>query len=151
MERSKWTSRTNICVCVCVCVYAKSLQSDLTLRLHDCSPPHSSVHGILQARIQEWVATPFFRESFWPRDQTPVSCIAGRFFTVWATREFCAKLPLSSIPFLCLPSSILLVNFYSFLKIQSKRHFLCEPCLIPIGRIHFFCLVVPYHWEHSSI
>ena len=48
----------------------------------DCRPPSSSVHGILQARILEWVAIPFSRGSFQPRDRTQVSCIAGRFFTV---------------------------------------------------------------------
>ena len=53
----------------------------------DCSPPVSFVHGILQARILEWVAIPFSRGSSWPKDRTQVSCIAGRFFTVWATRE----------------------------------------------------------------
>ena len=53
----------------------------------DCSPPGSSVHGILQARILEWVAIPFSRGSSQPRDWTWVSCIAGGFFTVWATRE----------------------------------------------------------------
>ena len=52
----------------------------------DCSPSGSSVHGILQARILEWVAIPFSRRSSWPRDPTWVSCIAGRFFTIWATR-----------------------------------------------------------------
>ena len=52
----------------------------------ECSPPGSSVHGLLQARILEWVAISFSRGSR-PRDRTPVSCIAGRFFTVWATRE----------------------------------------------------------------
>ena len=52
-----------------------------------CSPPGSSVHGVLQARIPEWVAIPFSGGSSWPRDWTWVSCIAGRFFTVWATRE----------------------------------------------------------------
>ena len=45
------------------------------------------VHGILQARIVEWVAFPFSRESSEPRDQTQVSHIASRFFTIWATRE----------------------------------------------------------------
>ena len=45
------------------------------------------VHGILQARILEWVAFPFSRGSSQPRDQTQVSSIAGRFFTLWATRE----------------------------------------------------------------
>ena len=46
-----------------------------------CSPPGSSVHGILQARILERVATPFSREFSPLRDQTWVSYIAGRFFT----------------------------------------------------------------------
>ena len=45
------------------------------------------IHGILQARILEWVAFPFARGSSPPRDRTQVSCIAGRFFTSWATRE----------------------------------------------------------------
>ena len=53
----------------------------------DCSLPHSSVHGILQARMLEWVAIPFSRGSSPPRDQTWVSRIEGGFFTVWATRE----------------------------------------------------------------
>ena len=53
----------------------------------DCSSTGSSVHGILQARILEWVAVPFSRGSSWPRDWAWVSYIAGRFFTIWATRE----------------------------------------------------------------
>ena len=48
----------------------------------DCSPPDFSVHGILQARILEWIAIPFSRETSQPRDRALVSCIAGRFFTV---------------------------------------------------------------------
>ena len=48
----------------------------------DCNPPDSSsVHGILQARILEWVAIPFSKGSSQLRNQTQVSCIAGRFFT----------------------------------------------------------------------
>ena len=46
----------------------------------DWSPPGSSVHGILQARILEWVAISFSRGSSWPRDRTQVSRIAGRCF-----------------------------------------------------------------------
>ena len=46
-----------------------------------------TVRGILQARILEWVAFPFSRGSSQPRDQTPVSRTAGRFFASWATRE----------------------------------------------------------------
>ena len=53
-----------------------------------CSLPGSSIHGTLQARILEWVAISFSRGSSWARDQTQVSCIAGWFSTVWATRKF---------------------------------------------------------------
>ena len=53
----------------------------------DCSPPGSSIHGIFQARVLEWVAISFLRGSSQPRDGTQVSHIAGRRFTIWATRE----------------------------------------------------------------
>ena len=53
----------------------------------DDSLPGSLVQGVLQARILKWVAIPFSRESFPPRDQTWASCIAGRFFIIWASRE----------------------------------------------------------------
>ena len=53
----------------------------------DCSPTGSSIHGIFQARVLEWVAISFSRGSSWPRDWTRVSCIAGRCFTIWATRK----------------------------------------------------------------
>ena len=53
----------------------------------DCSPPGSSVHGILQARILEWVVISFSSGSSQPRDRTWVSRISGGFFTVWATRD----------------------------------------------------------------
>ena len=49
--------------------------------LMGCSPPGSSVHGILQAGILEWVAIPFSRGSSWPRDWPWVSCLTGGFFT----------------------------------------------------------------------
>ena len=52
-----------------------------------CSPPGSSVHGILQARILECVAISFSRGSSRPRDWTQVSCIGGRHFNLWSTRE----------------------------------------------------------------
>ena len=53
----------------------------------DWSLPGFSVYGILQARMLEWAAIPFSRESSLLRDQIWVSWLAGRFFTVWATRE----------------------------------------------------------------
>ena len=53
-----------------------------------CGPPGYSVHGILQARILEWVAMPFSRGSSWSRDRAWVPCIASRFFTIWAVKEY---------------------------------------------------------------
>ena len=53
----------------------------------NCSLLGFSVHGVLQARILEWVAIPFSRGSSWPRNWTWISCISGRRFTLWATRE----------------------------------------------------------------
>ena len=53
----------------------------------DCSLSGSSVHGIFQARVLEWVAIAFSRGSSQLRDWTQVSCIAGRHFTIWATKE----------------------------------------------------------------
>ena len=52
-----------------------------------CGPPGSSVNRILQTRILEWVAISYSRGSSWPRDWTWVSCIVGKFFTIWATRD----------------------------------------------------------------
>ena len=62
-------------VWILTCVCAKSLQSCLTLCDHmDCSPPGSSVRGIFQAKILEWVAMLFSRGSSWCRDWTCISC-----------------------------------------------------------------------------
>ena len=71
----------------------------------DCSPPGSSGHGIFQARILEWVSISFSRGSSPPRDQTQVSHIVGRCFTVWATREVIQKTVQLNCPLLIpLPS-----------------------------------------------
>ena len=69
----KWSEVSQLCPTLCNPV--------------DCRLPGSSIHGIFQARVLEWVATSFSRGSSWPRDQTLVSRIVGGFFTVWATRE----------------------------------------------------------------
>ena len=66
------------------CAWFLTVVSD-SLQSMDYRAPGSSVHGILQARILEWVAIPFSMVSNRPRDQTWVSSIAGRFFTIWAT------------------------------------------------------------------
>ena len=63
-----------------------------------CHPMDYTVHGILQARTLEWVAIPFSRGSFQPRDPVWVSRTAGRFFTVWATREVLTPRPALTRP-----------------------------------------------------
>ena len=76
---------TYVLISMCVCLVSQSC-----LTLCDpmvCSPPGSSVHGIFQARILEWVAMPFSRESSQPRDQIQVSHTADRFFIIWVIRE----------------------------------------------------------------
>ena len=87
-----WLEKS-LCVCMSVYLYISMkvkvlvTQSCLTLWDMDCSSPGNSVHGILQARTLEWIASPFSRGSSRPRVKTQVSRIAGRFFAVWATRE----------------------------------------------------------------
>ena len=70
------------CVCVLVTQSCPTLCEPL-----DCIPPGFYVHGILQARILEWIGIPFSRGSSHPRHQTQISCIIARFFTIWATRK----------------------------------------------------------------
>ena len=95
-------------------IHAQALRHvRLLAALMDCSPPGSSVHGIFQVRILEWVAYPFSRGSSWPRDRTQVSHIAGRFFTIWATRE--AHVPNYRIQFY-------LKSWYTVLCVKS-----CSP------------------------
>ena len=72
--------------CVCGCVLVTQLCLTLCDPV-DCNLPGSSSIGILQARIQEWGAMPSSRGSSQPRDQTQISCIAGRFFTISAAKE----------------------------------------------------------------
>ena len=66
--------------------WSRSVVSDSATPM-DCSLPVSSLHGILQARVLEWVAISFSRGSSQSRDRTRVSCIPGRHFNLWVTRE----------------------------------------------------------------
>ena len=68
-------------------MYAQLLSHVWLCNPMDSRLPASAVHGISQARMLEWIAIPFSRGSSQPRDWTHISCIAGGFFTVWATRE----------------------------------------------------------------
>ena len=79
-----WAGKPGVWLITVVAVLVA--QSCLTLcNTLDHNPPGSSVHGTLQARTLEWVAIAVSRRSSRPRDRTWISCIAGGFFTVWAT------------------------------------------------------------------
>ena len=84
-----------------------------------CNPMDCTVHGILQARILEWVAFPFSRRSSQPRDRTQVSRNAGRFFTIWATTLYIWQCHFPNLshptfpPTLCPQVCFLLLHLYS--------------------------------------
>ena len=79
VRKQKLKGNESVCVCVCVCVLvAQSFQT--LCDPMDCNPPGSSVQGILQARILEWVAIPLSRGYSWPRDQIWISHTTDRFF-----------------------------------------------------------------------
>ena len=115
-------------------VKVKVTQSCPTL----CDP---IVHGILQARILEWVAFPFSRGSSQPRDRTQVSHIAGRFFTSWATRVAHSPIKSSESSVMCIPggristlpqgytivSWLLLLSTHSLLSLVNKSERLPLP------------------------
>jgi len=86
MQSLKYTMHVRECIFVCN-LYLVTQSRPTLCHLMDYSPPGSSVHGIIQASILEWVAMPSSRGSSQPKDPTQVSHIAGEFFTVWATRE----------------------------------------------------------------
>ena len=86
-DKSQFPNILSFILYLCACNCFSHQVVSYSCNLMDCSPNASSVHGILQARILEWVAISFSRVSSWPRKWTRVSCIAGRSFTDWATRE----------------------------------------------------------------
>ena len=116
----------------------------------DCSLPGSSVHGIFQARVLEWVAFSFFRGSSWPRDWTQVSRIAGRHFTIWATRE----------AHRCLDTKIGKLITFVFnncsCSVAQLCPALCNPmdCSMP-GFLVLYCLLkfaqIHVHWVGDAI
>ena len=77
----------------------------------DYSLPGSSVHGIFQTRILEWGAMSLSRATSRPRDRTQVSHIAGRFFTIWATREPPHSTAIVNLLSICIDFSVLDINY----------------------------------------
>ena len=74
--------KSQVCFTLCVCMLVTKSHF---LWSHELNPARLLCHGILQARILEWVASSFSKGSSQPRDWTRVSYTAGRFFTIWAT------------------------------------------------------------------
>ena len=109
------------------------------------SLPGYSVHGILQARILKWVAIPFSRGSSWPRDQTLVFCIVGRFFTIWAPGKPIYK-PICLLFSLFFISScvveLLLVSFLWSTATPSPPLFLCT--IISISLLLLYYMFICY-------
>ena len=108
-----------------------------------CSLPGSSVHGIFQARILEWVAISLSRGSSRPRDGTQVSRTAGRCFTLWATREVHIQMRMLCLLFLHTHINSL---FYSLIPTYIKQH-CCRGSLIPTDQFWVFLS----WWEFSSV
>ena len=84
--KSKWNRHFLDVWFACVCFLVTQLYLTLCDPM-DYRPPSFSVHEILQARILKWVSIPFSRRYSRPKDWTWVSWTAGRFFTIWVTRE----------------------------------------------------------------
>ena len=113
----------------------------------DCNPPGSSVHGISQARILEWVAISLSRGSSQPRDQTQVSYVAGRFFTIWAIWE--AHCGLTQLSYLWKTvASWSLEPFFVGIYFCAGH---CALLLIPIVLLNLDCvlLFLLYRWNWS--
>ena len=153
----------------------KAIVTLLCLTLYDpmdCSPPGSSVHGILQARILEWVATSFSRGPSRPRDQTQVSCIAGRFFTAEPPEKPPQSVQsLSHVGIFASPgtaarqASLSITSFWSSLTLMSiesvmpSNHlilchpFLLLPSIFPSIKVFFnesiLCIRWPKYWSFS--
>ena len=116
----------------------------------DCSPPGPSVHGILQVRILEWIAIPFSRGSFWPRDQTLLSCTASRFFIIWATGKFfllrgCGNNDGGTVNILSMKEQVthqLLGNTKSYRRPTRRVMIRSLPCSLIWPLIEMFAVIV---------
>ena len=151
MCTAKWFGYIYICIYsyIFIFLYMLCLVAQSCLTLCDamgCSPPGSSVHGILQARILEWIAMPSSRGSSQHRDRTQVFHVAGGFFTIWATRE---ALVLLTVTQMCQsPSHSPAFAFIFFLPGEffpswlpgSLTHFLLVHALSPYQRFFLTAL-----------
>ena len=133
----------------------------------DCSPyPPTQAPlsiGILQARILEWVTVPFSRGSYSPRNKTQVSCIAGRFFTIWATREVLSRWYEPEITNLFIYPTLFYITIFNFLisilffhphnkntvSWQGRDYYLLCMCVLSLFS-HIQLFVTPWTVAHQS-
>ena len=105
--------------------------------------PGSSMHGILQARILKWAAVSFSRQCCWPSRWTRVSCIAGRFFTIWAT---CTVNHLHYFLFILTVKMIWEDNLFTvwILSMESYLEYMFWPGIVVF--VVYFRIVLPNGW-----
>ena len=169
MHKEMKFSKPNICVYLWMCVYAPSpsVMSD-SLRPHGLQPASLSVHGIFQARIQEWVAISSSRGSSWPRDLNCLSCIGRQILYHGANKEasilFNSVQSLSHVRLFATPwpaacrASLSITNSWSLLKLMSIESmmpsnnliFCCPllllPSIIPSIRVFYNKSVLHIRW-----
>ena len=109
----------------------KVTQSSPTL----CDPMDYTVHGILQARILEWIAFPFSKGSSYPRDQTQVSYLAGGFITSWAMRDSHRKWSMAKCPISgsCLWKHCCYWVLFLLCMASGSWYKLCEPLSVTLS------------------
>ena len=122
-----------------------------------CDPIDYTVHGILRARILEWVAIPFSRGSSQLRDQTQVSHIVGGFFTNWAIREILSSLEIIRSSFSRSPNSpfadfVWMWPFYSSEKVDSQKRASSHPTISPTYPLYtaFSPITANHLWQCLS-
>ena len=127
-------------------VKVKVVQSCLTL----CYPMDYTVHGILQARILEWVAFPFSRGLSQPRDRTQVSRVAGGFFTSWANKGSPRILEWVAYPFSSRSSALQVDSLPAELSGQPMCFLICSKVLSALTLDVRFSMTPSSHfWRHS--
>ena len=127
-----WEIKIHIYVHLCIKqTRSEVAQSCPTLcNPRDCNLPGSSVHGIFQARVLEWVVIFFSRGSSWPRGWTQVSYIAGRRFTVWAIIPQFKSINSLVLSFLYSPT---LTSMHDYWKNHSfDKMDLCQQCNVSV-------------------
>ena len=123
--------------CLRTCMNAQLLSCVWLCNPMDCSPPGSSVHEILQARILEWLVISSSRESFQPRDQTFISCIAGGCFTIFSSVQSLSRVWLFATPWTATrQDSLPITNSRGLLKLMSIESVMPSNHLILCRPLH---------------